>query len=555
MNPKNEQPPVTDKVTNPARYSANRRKARAGRRESEAFLMFALQASNTGVWDIDLIDRKVRRSPEHDRIFGYDVPQPEWTYRMFLDHILPEDRTRVNQLYRQARENLGDWNIECRIRRADGKIRWIRTAGRHRRDDSGNPRNITGIVQDITDRKEAEAELEKLLVNQQRHQDELERRVVKRTTELKRRADQLARLASELTMAEQRERRRLAEALHDHLQQILVAVRMQTDQLQLEESNSERQSTFALVHDMLTEAITSTRSLSRDLSPPVLHHGGLSAALHWLAEDMQQKHKLAIDVHTHGESDEIPYSLSVFLYTAARELLFNITKHAETPAASVRLVREGNAIRLEVTDMGKGFDTAHTIQANGDSGGFGLFSIQERAEFLGGRLNIDSRIGRGSRFVVHVPVPESPEAIPAPGGKDARTAPPLAAANPDTATPCRTLRILLVDDHRMMREGLMSLLQGQEGVEVVGQADNGKQAVERVENLLPDVVTMDVSMPVMDGIEATRIIKKRWPAIRVIGLSMFEEAELAAKMHAAGADRYLTKTGPSQLLIEAIRAQ
>lgn len=553
MKPKKNKIPGGVPAGDSIRYPLNRRRSRAGRRESEAYLMFALEASNTGVWDLDLADRKILRSPEHDRIFGYASLRPEWTYQVFLEHVLPEDRTEVDRQYQQAMENRGDWNIECRIRRADGEIRWIRTAGRHRLDMQGKPRHITGIVQDITDRKKAEAQLEALLIEQQHARDELERRVAERTTELKRRADQLARLASELTMAEQQVRRHLADALHDHLQQILVAARIQTDQLQLDEKAPERIRNFKLVHEMLSEAIASTRSLSRDLSPPVLHHGGLPAALQWLAEDMQQKHNLKVHLQADGNHVDLPDSLNIFIYNTARELLFNITKHADTLDAAVRLHRRGDSILLEVADSGKGFDPSCILRSNAESGGFGLFSIQERVDFLGGRLAIDSRIGGGSRFSITVPVtvPRKSEAAPMPETGSMPATVPGTLTEPVTGY----VRVLLVDDHRMMREGLISLLQGQSGIEVVGQADNGRQAIECVETLQPDVVTMDVSMPVMDGIEATRVIKERWPNIRVIGLSMFEEAELASRMRAAGADHYLAKTGPSQLLIEAIRTR
>lgn len=114
-------------------------------------------------------------------------------------------------------------------------------------------------------------------------------------------------------------------------------------------------------------------------------------------------------------------------------------------------------------------------------------------------------------------------------------------------------RVLLVDDHRLMREGLQALLEEEADIEVVGQAGNGVEAVQMAEALRPDVVVMDVLMPIMDGVEAARRIVAQHPEIRIIGLSMFDETDMARKMLQAGAHTYLPKAGPASELLAAIR--
>jgi PAS domain S-box-containing protein len=138
-----------------------RKRAEDAIRESGDRLKFALETSHTGAWDLDLIDHTAFRSEEHDRIFGYPGLLPQWTYEMFLEHIMPEDRDDVDAKFRKAMETKGDWSFECRIRRTDGEIRWIWAAGRHRAGSSGGLTRIAGIVQDITGRKLAEAEIVK----------------------------------------------------------------------------------------------------------------------------------------------------------------------------------------------------------------------------------------------------------------------------------------------------------------------------------------------------------------------------------------------------------
>jgi two-component system CheB/CheR fusion protein len=125
---------------------------------SEDRLSFALNTSRTGAWDLDLADNTAYCSLEHDRIFGYNRPLPKWTYEKFQEHVVPEDRAAVDALFREAVQSCSDWSFECRIRRADGEIRWIWASGRPRLNSSGKPFRMTGIVQDITERKQAEEE-------------------------------------------------------------------------------------------------------------------------------------------------------------------------------------------------------------------------------------------------------------------------------------------------------------------------------------------------------------------------------------------------------------
>jgi len=154
-----------------------RKRAEAAICENEDRLRFALETSHTGAWDLDLVDHTAFRSLEHDRIFGYTELLPEWTYEIFLEHVLPEDRSAVDTKFRHAIERQRNWNFECRIRRADNEIRWIWAAGQLRPNATGVPRKMAGIVQDITERKRLEKKILKDNI-------ELEERVKQRTQEV-----------------------------------------------------------------------------------------------------------------------------------------------------------------------------------------------------------------------------------------------------------------------------------------------------------------------------------------------------------------------------------
>src|SRR5258706_9572828 len=145
--------PVERKVAVLFNDVTERKKAEAALRDSEDRVRFALETSRIGTWDLDLENHTAFRSLEHDRVFGYTELLPEWTYEMALEHMLPEDRAAVDAKFQEAIRTQGDWSFECRIRRADGEVRWIWAAGRHRRDSAGGVRPMAGIVQDITQRK------------------------------------------------------------------------------------------------------------------------------------------------------------------------------------------------------------------------------------------------------------------------------------------------------------------------------------------------------------------------------------------------------------------
>ncbi|MFW6146361.1 MAG: response regulator [Planctomycetota bacterium] len=358
---------------------------------------------------------------------------------------------------------------------------------------------------------------------------------------LEQRNRQLQRLALQLTQSEEAERQRLAQLLHDDLQQILVGATFQLPLLSTLAQKGRLEEAVDSLSTILDEAIETSRGLSHELCPPVLRQHGLPAALEWLARRVEQMHHLRVNLDVDPQADPDDGRIATFVYRGAQELLFNVVKHAGVDDADLHLALDGDDVVLRVRDRGRGIDPA---QLDDDGDGMGLLSIRERADLLGGRFDIESN--GASTFTLTMPLTRPDGAAGAP--KDAATPAP-----PEPSQRRPALRIVLADDHRIMRSGLRSLLEDEEDLEVVAEADDGVAAVALAGRLEPDVVLMDVSMPEMDGVEATRQIKQDHPAIRVIGLSMFEDEPSARKMREAGAERYLTKTGPTKDLLAAIR--
>ncbi len=385
----------------------------------------------------------------------------------------------------------------------------------------------------------------------------LEQRVAERTLVAEQRARQLRALASELSLTEQRERRRLAKTLHDHLQQLLVAAKLKVGLLAKRAADQEQRDRLGRVGQLLDESIDVSRSLTVELSPPVLYDAGLGAALEWLARRMQEKHGCAVAVHMEAGAEPATEDLRVFLFDAVRELLFNVVKHAGTLKADVRVApAPDETLRVTVEDEGVGL--AHdALKRDDQNPGFGLFSIRERLELLGGRMEIDSAVDRGTRVILTVKSPK-PAPVHLAGPADGRDGDrvgisPVSAG--DGKAPHEVLRILLADDHPMFRRGLANLLREHPDLEIVAEAGDGQMAIQLAEQVKPDVVVMDVVMPQMNGLEATRRLRKAMPAVRVIGLSMHEEGDMARAMLEAGAAAYLRKDGSLERLVAAIRGE
>jgi CheY-like chemotaxis protein len=242
----------------------------------------------------------------------------------------------------------------------------------------------------------------------------------------------------------------------------------------------------------------------------------------------------------------------VLLFESVRELLLNVTKHSGVKEAEVRLAQtEDNRLQVTVSDRGKGFDAERASHGRDDGGGFGLLSIRERIGLIGGRFEIDSSPGNGARFSLIAPLrsDDKDRAASVPQREEAALS--LVHLR---LQPSGKIRVMLVDDHAVMREGLARLLSQEPDFEVIGQASDGQEAVEKAEALLPEVLLMDISMPRMNGIDATRIIRQRHPSIQIIGLSLYQEEERAREMLDAGASFYLTKSGPPADLKAAIRS-
>lgn len=232
----------------------------------------------------------------------------------------------------------------------------------------------------------------------------LEQLVASRTKELQEDKKQLRSLASELSLAEERERRRLATDLHDSISQSLTISMMELSAMDQAQTVDELKAQAGIIRERLDEAFQVTQNLTFDLCPPELYQVGLESAIRELAGRIKRQYSLEIAFDCDEKPKPLPDDVRHFLFRATRELLFNVVKHANASAVRIRIRRNNTDIQIQVSDDGQGFAlTENCIDAN-KRGAFGLFSIRERVSQIGGSLKIESNPGQGTTVSIVAPL-------------------------------------------------------------------------------------------------------------------------------------------------------
>lgn len=479
--------------------------------ESEERWRFALDVTKIGAWELNLADHTAWRSLRHDQIFGYEALLPTWTYEMFLQHVLVEDRPRVEGSFQRALETHQDWNFDCRIRRADGSVRWIWASGKILSDLSGQPARMFGVVADITERKQAELELRE---------------------SARRKDDFLAMLAHEL---------------RNPLVPIRSAVEIQKRAL----TDSSRISWCA---DIIDRQVTHLTGLIDDLLDVSRISRGL-IDLKKEALEIREVIKPAIetswpliDARRQKFAITLPPELlwvegdRIRLTQVVSNLLNNAAKYTqEGGQISLSVEASGKTVCIHVSDNGCGVDPAdlsnlfnlfYQADRNLDRSqgglGIGLSIVNKLVEMHDGTVQAFSAgLNQGSEFVVRLP-----QMMPGEASTSLTTTPD------DSAQKCR---ILVVDDYRFIAESLAMLLEI-DGHEVF-IANEGEAALKIARAERPDVILMDIGLPGMSGYAVAQELRRNSELSRtlLIAMSGYARPEDTEKSLAAGFDIHLAK--------------
>ncbi len=355
------------------------RRAEMALRESEESFRIMFENAAIGMVIGDLNGCLISCNKALEDMTGYSLAEMKGFSYLEITHS--EDYNRSRDVFEGAKASPGRrYQIEKRYIRKDGRTIWVSVTASIIHDTEGKPRRVFGMLEDVTQEREAK---QQVLAYQER----------------------LRSLASQLSQAEEQQRRQIAAELHDRIGQALAMLKIKLGVCREPAIQAGMEADLEDLQAMLDQIIADTRFLIFEISPPVLYELGFVPAVEWLTEQMSERHGLKITV----EDDHLPKVMNehvrVLLFQAVRELLVNVIKHARAGCAAVAIRREGDWVRVTVSDDGIGFDPAAVRSSTGKQGGFGLFNIQERLASIGGNLEIEDPGAQGTRIALRAPLP------------------------------------------------------------------------------------------------------------------------------------------------------
>lgn len=361
---------ITDRVRAEEQLAASRER-----------LELALRGADLGLWDWNVRTGEISVNDRAWEMLGYDPGELPSDHRTWMELVHPDDGERMTLATHRHLEGTSTiYESEHRLRARDGHWVWVLDRGRLvQRDAAGRPVRMAGTHLDITHWRTAQEESERYQA-------------------------QLRALGSRLATAQEDERRRIASGLHDSVAQLLVGAGLELAALRGSVPDEAVGQSLAAVTGLVNQAAGEVRSLMFEISPPLLYDLGLGAAVDWFAARVEAQHGLPVEVHDGSGGLPQDEAGKVTLFHAARELLLNVVEHSGATRAVVRLWPGDSTLRVSVEDDGAGFDASAVAPNMETMASFGLFSIRERLEGLGGRMRVESAPGRGTLVELELPL-------------------------------------------------------------------------------------------------------------------------------------------------------
>ena len=461
--------------------------------------------------------------------------------RAFYDTFRLRRQDTKNALLRELGN--GQWNVPAlqeALRRAlpenrsfegveiSGKFqrigqRIVSVAGRCVDLGESRQKILLVTMTDITASRQAEEQMRKAHSTLEKSLQTAESSLRESEADLRKNRGELRALAARLLATQEEERRRVSRELHDDLNQKLAMLEVDAERLgqQLNSSPAVVQKVRSL-QSRVAEVSNDVRRVAYQLHPSILDHLGLAVALRSYCSEFSKREGIRVLLSTDGAPVKLPEPVALCLYRLTQESLRNVAKHASAKSASVKLRKSDKGIHLSIRDNGVGFNTAAPHK-----GGIGLLSMKERVRLVDGEFALQSKPGKGTQNRGMGSVAGRRLAI------------------------MKKTRLLIADDHTLVLEGLKRILESE--VELVGTAENGRDLVRMNEQLKPDVVLVDISMPQLNGIDATRQLLKTTPNTKVIFVTMHADADYVAEAFRSGAAGYLLKRSAASELVAAIQ--
>jgi two-component system NarL family sensor kinase len=364
----------------------------------------------------------------------------------------------------------------------------------------------------------------------------------------------LRQLSARLLKLQDEERRRIARDLHDTTGQKIAVLSMTIDRLAklVDTKKVDVKDALTESRDVVGKIGEEIRTLSYLLHPPLLDECGLASAVLWYAEGFKKRSGIHLGVSIDEELVRLTTDAETALFRVLQESLTNVHRYSGSPNAEIRIFQSGNKVHLEIVDHGKGVKagTDRPSFAAAPTLGVGIPGMRERIRQLGGQLEVEFS-NEGTRVHASLPmegpaeesVEQSSQLFRDKGNFQASARP-----RPDIRK-----RILIADDHEVMRRGVRGLLESQEEWSVCGEAIEGNEAISKTRELHPDLLILDVSMPGVSGIEAALQILKDDPNMKILFFTMYDSPQMMREISNVGAWGYVAKARAGNDLVDAVR--
>lgn len=375
---------------------------------------------------------------------------------------------------------------------------------------------------------------------------------------LKASEETLRNLSGRLLRLQDEERRRISRDLHDVTGQKLALLSMDLSSIVKHKEVAKNEEINRLILECVglsNDVNKEIRTLSYLLHPPLLDELGLSSAVEWFSQGFESRTGIRVGVDIPASFVRLAPDAEVALFRIVQESLANVHRYSGSATAFVRARFDGDEVRLEIGDFGKGMahEMRKTDRASAAPLGVGIQGMKERVRQLSGTLEISSRQGRGTVVTAILPISnrrvENDESDAAAKFPEVRVIGERAA---EESHDWRK-RILIADDHDVLRRGIRTMLESEPGLEVCGEAVDGKDALEQTLAQAPDLVILDINMPIMNGLDVLRQIVRHRPETKVLAFSVHDSKQIVEEILAAGAHSYLSKATAGQHLVHEVR--
>lgn len=362
----------------------------------------------------------------------------------------------------------------------------------------------------------------------------------------------LRQLSARLLQLQDEERRRIARDLHDITGQKIVVLSMGLDRMGHMSAlrSPDARETLKECRETVDKIGEEIRTLSYVLHPPLLDECGLASAVRWYAEGFEKRSGIKVHVEITPDLVRLSKDAETALFRVLQESLTNVHRYSGSSSAKVRISNGLGEVRLEVIDHGKGIKASSRNTEEGSTRlGVGIPGMRERLHQLGGSLDVDFGT-KGTRLLAVVPLRvasiEAPVAAE-PGDSEAVEVPP-------TTDFASRKRILIADDHEVMRRGLRGLIESHEEWAICGEAVEGQEAVSKAKELNPDLVIMDINMPGLSGIDAAMHIRRENTLMKILFFTVHDSDQVVREIVDVGAQGYVAKSRAGQDLVEAVQS-